>query len=61
VTCKSAIEKQEHAPRFTFKLAGRHNSTKAAASPTARAFYDGLKQADPADIIADLRTVPPLQ
>jgi hypothetical protein len=28
VTRKLAFAKQEHAPRFTFKLAGRHNSSQ---------------------------------
>ena len=33
VTRKLAVEKQEHAPRFTFKSARRHNSNPASVPP----------------------------
>jgi hypothetical protein len=63
VTRKLGVEKPEHAPGFTFKLACAALISRGPAlkPPMAFACYAGLKEVDPADIIACLRTVPPLQ
>jgi hypothetical protein len=56
VTRKPAFEKQEHAPLFTFELAGCPHFDEPSAPPgqTLQAFRH-------APVVRYLRTVPPLQ
>jgi hypothetical protein len=63
VTRKQACAKREHVLVFTMKLAGRHNFDEASVPPQLPAAMNQSRreQADLTDIIACLRTLPPLQ